>query len=281
MRHILLGTLILLCFAGCQRKQKSSVVEQEKEKEPKIYKSNPNVWRSADLDKSLLHDSLQALVGHQYPVRIFRDKNGQVVVSGWEDLVNFDVDPDCSDKFYYFEIPLDTAVKYSERSWDDSPVFSMNSEFKRSGKRFIKNEINHKNSEEGVIFNHSGVNLYYWGNQKDSLVVLSKSLRNPFNKKVEVTALVVNLGSRPVEQLKYNITLVETSGLKDTMVIQEYKYDSFNLLPEILPAQSMQMIRTILPGQMKTSTQTMRYYQDQWFPVSYRIQGESEDRKLK
>lgn len=281
MRSWIYSFIIISVLFSCQKKQGRPESVHIPENEPKVYKTNPNVWRSADLDKSLLHDSLQALVGHQYPVRIFRDKNGQVIVSGWEDLVNFDIDPDCSDKFYYFEIPLDTAIKYSERSWDDSPVFSMNSEFKRSGRRFIKNEINHKDAKSGVIFSHSGINVYYWGNQKDSLIVLSKSLRNPFNKKVEVSALVVNLGSRPIDQLMYNISLVETSGLKDTMVIQEYKYDKFNLLPETLPAQCMQMIRTFLPGQMKTSNQTMRYYQDEWFPISYRIKGESEDITLK
>lgn len=278
--------LVVLCLFGCKKKQstESETFIGQSQSSSGTSASRKNIWLSPELEKSgLLHDSLLEAFGHSYPVRIFRDTAGIVWLNGWEDLVAFNIDEESGDKFFEYLLPLDTAIR--NMTGGNSGLyryFSMNDFFKKSGKKFIINEVNHRNASSGVVFEHNNINLYFAGNRKERNVVLTQaSITDAFEKDIEITSILYNLSDKPISEFNGTITISETTGLKDTTIVQKVTLGPVNLLTREIPPYSVQMVKKKVPNKVKPRETRFRYFTDHWQSISYKFSGDTTTYYLK
>lgn len=276
---------LILILAGCSNKPTAEQdhVALTETKTGKDNKSKEGIWIHPELLKSAyLPDSAYAAFGHSYPVEIYKDTAGKVWVHGWEDLIDFKIDPDCGDKFFEYNVPLDTALRNMTGSLSGFyRYFSMNDYFKKSGKKFIINEVNHRQAKPGVVYEHNDVNLYFAGNRKDLNIILTQaSITDAFDKELEITSILYNLTDKPIAEYNGTITITETTGLKDTTIVQKVTLGPVNLLTDEIPPYSVQMVKKKIPNKVKARETKFRYFTDNFNPISYRYSGDSTHHKL-
>jgi len=286
MRNWVYVLFLLPFIFGCNGKNKSekdsSKYMAETQKKDFHY-STDVIWLHPDFNQSsLLQDSLLEAFGHSYPVRIFKDSSGKIWLNGWENLIDFNIDPDCGDKFFEYLVPLDTALNNMTGDKDSYyRYFSMNDFFKKSGKKFIIKEVNHRNAPAGIVFEHKNVNLYFVGNLKERNVILTQVfITDAFDKEIEITSILYNLTNRPISEYNGTITITETTGLKDTTIVQKVKLGPINLLTKEIPPYSVQMVKKKIPNKVKSRETKFRYFTDNWESISYKYSGDTTTQKL-
>jgi hypothetical protein len=285
---LLFAFLFLLVQTSCNQK-KNAHIEESTELDTiglapnqKEIKKSPLLWANPTFDYAsfLTNKQLEAF-GHSLPLRFFKDEQGKTWLASWDNFVNFKLDEDCGDKFYYYEVQLDSALANLKPSRLADSYFSPNDYYDSVGKSIVRKEVNHTTAKNGVLFEMNDIHLYFKGNRQDSVVIYQSTLRNVFDNEIELKSIVINLGSRPVEQVLGNLVIKETGGLKDTTTLQLYSYSNINLLEKILPPYSIQMIKKSIPNKHSSKNSNFRYYNDNWDFTTYRIAKSNEIIELK
>lgn len=278
--------LLLFVQTSCKKKSKAIlddfinsdtlIIAEKENKESPLLWINPNFNYSSFLSKEQLET-----FGHSMPLRFFKDDQGKTWLASWDYFVNFKIDEDCGDKYYYYQIQLDSALANLKQSRFTAPIFSPNDYFDSIGMRMVKKEVNHKLAKNGIVFEMNDIHLYFKGKIHDSIVIYQSTLRNVFDKEMELKSIVINLGSRPVDQVLGNLAIKETGGLRDTSTLRLYTYNNINLLEKTLPPYSIQMIKKSIPNKQSSKNTTFRYYNDIWDFTTYQIAKSNEKIELK
>ncbi len=289
-KHFALFLITFLLFTTAACNKKSNKINNSNESSDSAVaslsqqasKKSDLVWTNPYFNyQEILSIKQLEIFGHALPIRFFKDKEGKSWLAGWENFVNFSIDKDCSDKFYYYEIMLDSAMAHLKQSKYSDPYFSPNDYFDSIGKSMIKKEVNHQKAKNGLLFEMNDIHLYFKGKRNDSVVVYQSTVRNIFDKEIELKSIVINLGSRPVDKVFGTLTIKETSSLKDTNTLNQNSYSNINLLEKTLPPYSIQMAKKSIPNKYSSANKGFRYYNDNWTYTSYQIANSTETIQLK
>jgi len=283
--HIL---FFILVQSSCSQKKNATLDDivaadsaELVEKEIDIKKS-PLPWTNPNFEYSTFISNAQlGFFGHSLPQRFFKDKEGREWIAGWENLVNFSIDKDCTFKYYYYEILVESALANLKQSRFGDAYISPNDYYDSIGKSIVKKEVNNELAQNGVIFETNDIHLYFKGNRQDSIVVYQASIRNVFDKEIELKSIVINLGSKPADRVMGNLIIKEKAGLKDTSTLNEYTYQNINFLEKTLAPYSLQMIKKSLPNKQSTKNVALRFYNDNWEFTTCQISKSNEQIELK
>lgn len=177
------------------------------------------------------------------PMRI-SDENGTYHLEGITDVVNFDIDPDCSNKFFRFKLPIDSVLPYlSQSKYSSSYFFSWGEIFDTTAKRFVKEEIWHRGEHNKVIAELQDFNIHYAIEGLDSLQILRFFPRDVFDKEFEIEAWVVNNSKTTIDEANFILTITEFKDNKSKEVVSKTTHEKLNILPSPIPPRTFQIVR--------------------------------------
>ncbi len=171
-------------------------------------------------------------------------ENGTYYVEDIEQVVNFDIDEDCGDKYYRFKLPIDTAIKYLEkRKYSDSYYFNWSAIFDTTAKRFIIEEIWHRGENNKVLAEIKHFNIYYAMEGLDSLQILNFYPKNVFDEEITIESWVINNSSNAIDQANVDLSVSEYKDNKSEEVVSQAKYKNLNLLVAPIPPHTFQIVK--------------------------------------
>lgn len=199
------------------------------------------------------------------------------LLEGIADVVNFDIDSNCSSKFFRFKIPIDSVMPYLEsRRYSDTYFFSWNTIFDTTGKRFVVEEIWQRGEHDKVVAELKDFNIHYGSDSLDSIQFLRFFTHDVFDKEFEIEAWVVNNSEHTIDKALVDMTLVEYDEHQSDVALDSVKYEELNLLPEPIPARTFQIVRkTFKNKKYQPSTEIkLRYYDTKQTLTGYQTKGE-------
>jgi hypothetical protein len=281
MLRFILCLLIAVSFSCNRTANKKSIETTEDTIAVSDYSPNINLdyvwWQPRWNAPAVISPEILLPISSGGPMVVEKDESGKYWITAWDDAVNFEIDPDCADKRYLFRVPVDTAMLYLSSSETPQRYLSLNHLFEMTGKRFVVKEVNEEDAQDGVVYEQTGINLYYKAKRSDSLIVESLVVRDVFEKKTELYCLVYNLHSRSVEQIDADIIVSEFEDQKSKKPLGVTRKSGINLLDKSLPAYSTQLIKKHISGFAPSgkSSKTFRYYNDEKKLNYYKFKGDT------
>lgn len=255
MKKILGMIIMITLVSGCRQEEEkpvNNIVPQDSlAAEPisevnNFYRTEPRSRYLAEFDSNVFYlaggNEMRALAW-QGPMKISLDSS-TYVVEGIAEVVNFEIDEECGDKYYRFRLPLDTLAAFLKPlDYGDGFYFSWSKVFDQTGKSFVSEELVHRGKRNEVVGELSDFNLNYGNHGLDSVEIQSFFARDVFDKKITIETWIVNNSLQPVNEVFIDMTIYEYATSIAENPIDSSKYQQLNLLHQPLKARSMQVIR--------------------------------------
>lgn len=284
---VLLGSMAFSCKqSGNEDPTDVVLTDTVKEPEPSqvdiFYSHGGRKMYVADFDTAVMAkfggNEMQA-IAWRGPMKV--SKREQVYyLTGIADVVNFDVDPECSSKLFRFEIPLDSAIPYLEpNSYGNGFFFSWGTIFDTTQKRFVAEEIWQRGQHDKIVAELKGFNLHYQPKGIDSLQIMYFHTRDVFDEEFEIEAWVVNNSRNTVDNVIIDMTLTEYTAHMGGEALDSVKYKDLDILQGPIEGRTFQVVRKNFKNKKyKPSAEySIGYYNTKQTFKNYTTNGETVD----